>query len=127
MAKTGKTTAAAPETAQKAQEQQSMSQNTQGQETASETAQGTSGLYVEYAVTAGGGLRLRGGPSTDAPIIAVLPRGAGVLGDGELGPDGWCHVRTGRLEGWMMAQHLEALPMPEWPSLGGGKLPYAVE
>ncbi len=51
---------------------------------------------------------------------AQLPRSAGVYG--EEGPvDGWLFVCTGRLEGWMMSQYLEPLPLPElaygavWP------------
>lgn len=70
------------------------------------------GLLVEYAVTARGGLRLRESPSADAPILAVLPQGAGVLACEEP-ENGWLHVQTGRLEGWMMAKHLEALSWPE--------------
>lgn len=71
------------------------------------------GLFVEYAVTATGGLRLRAAPAPDAPILAVLPCGAGVLACEEP-ENGWLYVHTGRLEGWMMAQHLEAVPWPEW-------------
>lgn len=68
------------------------------------------GLLTEYAVTAQGGLKLRTGPGLDARIIAVLPFGAGVYTDGEpMG--GWLQVRTGRLEGWMMAAHLDPLPL----------------
>lgn len=170
MAKPRKTAAAAPEAAQKAQEQQDMpqdtqgrenaaedaqeaakaaqemqeqqdmSQDTQGQETATEAAESgqavqeiigpddpadllgcedvdyvptAEGLFVEYAVTAKGGLRLRAQPAPDAPILAVLPCGAGVLACEEP-EDGWLYVHTGRLEGWMMAEHLEAIPWPEW-------------
>ena len=158
MGRPRKTAAAAAETAQAAQEQWDMSQDTQGQETAAEAAQEAAesdqaaqeiigpedpadllgcedadeaelaeGLLTEYAVTSKGGLRLRESPATDAPILAVLPCGAGVFGDGEPAPDGWLYVRTGRLEGWMMAKHLEAMPLPEWPSLGSGKLPYDLE
>lgn len=69
------------------------------------------GLLTEYAVTAKGGLKLRTGPGLDARVIAVLPFGAGVYTDGEpMG--GWLQVRTGRLEGWMMAAHLDPLPLP---------------
>ena len=137
----------AAETAQDAQER-----DTEGQETTAEAAQGTvtqeiigpddpadllgcedadeaelaEGLLTEYAVTSKGGLRLREEPSVESPIIAVLPQGAGVLAC-EGPEDGWLYVRTGRLEGWMMAKHLEAMPLPEWPSLGSGKLPYDLE
>lgn len=70
------------------------------------------GLLTEYAVTAEGGLNLRAQPGLDAPIMAVLPFGAGVYAEGEpMG--GWLYVRTGRLEGWMMAAHLDPLPLPE--------------
>ncbi len=69
------------------------------------------GLLTEYAVTAEGGLNLRAGPGLDAGIIAVLPCGAGVYAEDEpMG--GWLYVRTGRLEGWMMAAHLDPLPLP---------------
>lgn len=71
------------------------------------------GLLVEYAVASANGLRLRQEPSLDAAILAVLPQGDGVFCDGEPGPEGWFHVRTGRLEGWMLARHLEELPLPE--------------
>lgn len=67
------------------------------------------GLLEPYAVTAKGGLRLRVEPTLDAPVITVLPCGAGVFGDGEPGPDGWRYVFTGRLSGWMMNRHLEPL------------------
>ena len=77
------------------------------------------GLYVEYAVTSKGGLRLREAPGVESPIIAVLPQGAGVFGDGVPGPDGWFHVRTGHLEGWMMAKYLEALSWPELSNVVG--------
>lgn len=71
------------------------------------------GVLQPYAVAFKGVLRLRQEPRPDAPIIAALPCGAGVFADGESGPDGWLHVLTGRLSGWMMAEHLEALPLPE--------------
>ena len=67
-------------------------------------------LLTEYAVAAEGGLNLREQPGLDAPVVAVLPFGAGVYaGDEPMG--GWLHVRTGRLEGWMMAAHLDPLPL----------------
>ena len=143
MAKTNKTKAAAPEAAQGVQDEQEMSQGVQAQETvpaASDAPQESAvtqeiigpdgaeellgcqdgdeaelaeGLLQPYAVTDCEHLNLREGPSLDASIITVLPRGAGVFGDGEQGPDGWRHVRTGRLSGWMMDKHLEALPLPE--------------
>lgn len=75
------------------------------------------GVLQPYAVAFKGVLRLRQEPRPDAPIIAELPCGAGVFADGEPGPDGWLHVRTGRLSGWMMAEYLEALPLPD---LGNG-------
>ena len=75
------------------------------------------GALQPYAIAFKGVLRLRQEPCLDAPIIATLPCGAGVFADGEPGPDGWLHVRTGRLAGWMMAEYLEALPLP---NLGDG-------
>ena len=71
------------------------------------------GVLQPYAIAFNGGLRLRRDPRLDAPVIAVLPCGAGVFADGESGPDGWLHVLTGRLSGWMMAKYLEKLPLPE--------------
>ena len=71
------------------------------------------GLLIEHAVTSENGLRLRQEPSLDAPILAVLPQGDGVFCDGEPAPEGWRHVRTGRLKGYMLARHLEELPFPE--------------
>lgn len=75
------------------------------------------GILQPYAVAFVSVLRLRQGPSLEAPIIAELPCGAGVFADGEPGPAEWLHVRTGRLSGWMMAEYLEALPLP---NLGDG-------
>ncbi len=66
------------------------------------------GMLTEYAVTAEGGLRLRERPSPDAPIIAVLPWGAGVFAD-EPPLGGWVCVTTGLLSGYMMAEHLAPL------------------
>lgn len=66
------------------------------------------GTLTEYAVTAEGGLRLRERPSPDAPIIAVLPWGAGVFAD-EPPVGGWVCVTTGLLSGYMMAEHLAPL------------------
>lgn len=148
-------TAAATETAQNEQNEREMSTDTQEAGTASEAAgsgqEGTitretigpedesgllgcedeaelaEGLLVEYVVTAEGGLRLRERPTLDAPVVAVLPCGAGVFGDGEPAPNGWVHVFTGRLSGWMMDKHLEQLGLPAWPSSQSGKLPYAAE
>lgn len=72
------------------------------------------GLLLEYAVTAENGLYLRAGPSVDSAALAVLPWGAGVFAEGGSEPEnGWLRVRTGRLAGYMMEQHLEALPLPE--------------
>lgn len=138
MAKTKKAETAAPETAQGVQEIQGMSQDTQGQEMALEPAQEplvgpqeiigpenpeellgcqdadeaelAESVLQSYAVTAGGGLRIRAEPSLDAPVVAVMPCGAGVFGDGEPGPDEWVHVFTGRLSGWMLGRHLELFP-----------------
>jgi len=71
------------------------------------------GMFVVYAVTAEGGLRLRREPSLNAPVIAELPWGAGVFGDGNPPIDGWRQVFTGRLSGWMMAEYLEPVAAPE--------------
>lgn len=81
------------------------------QEDGEDAAELAEGVLLPYAVTAAGGLRLRLKPSVDAPIVAELPYGAGVYADECM--DGWLHVRTGRLEGYMMAMYLEALPLPE--------------
>lgn len=120
MAKTRRSTAA--ETAQEPREAQEMVQDTMretiGPEDESELlgcqeeAELAEGLLTEYAVTAETGLYLREGPGVDSAALAALPQGAGVLAEGEA-EDGWLRVRTGRLEGWMMAQYLEALPLPE--------------
>lgn len=75
------------------------------------------GVLQPYVVAFKGVLCLRQEPSLDAPLVAVLPCGAGVFADGEPGPEGWLHVLTGKLSGWMMAEHLEVLPLPE---LGNG-------
>lgn len=73
-----------------------------------EEAELETGLMTEYAVTAEGGLRLRERPSLDAPVLAVLPRGAGVLSDEP--PFGeWAWVTTGLLSGYMLSKHLTLL------------------
>lgn len=140
-----KSETAAAETAQDTHDAQEMSQDAQAQETTTDSAQevptgrgetidpesegdllgcqGEAELeeteFIEYAVTPTGGLRLREEPRLDAPIITELPCGAGVFGDGEPGPDGWRHVFTGRLSGWMMDKYLEPL-LGTLPSLGSG-------
>lgn len=78
---------------------------------------GLEGLPAEYAVTSESGLNLRDAPGMDGAVLAELPRGAGVYSYGEA-QDGWLRVRTGRLEGWMLAKHLEELPLPELSAYG---------
>lgn len=141
MGRTRNTAAKAAEAAQEARDEREMSTDTQEAGTASEAAESgregtvrretigpedesellgcqdeaelTEGLLHPYAVTAKGGLRLREEPDLKSAVAAVLPCGAGVFGDGEPGPDGWVHVFTGRLSGWMMDKHLEPLLVPE--------------
>lgn len=132
MAKAKKSTAAA-EAAQETRENQEMAQAAEQAAEDSRAAQETigpedesellgcqdeaelqDGLLLEYAVTAETGLFLRAGPSVDSAALAVLPWGAGVFAEGGGEPEkGWLRVRTGRLAGYMMEQHLEALPLPE--------------
>ncbi len=135
MAKAKKSTAAA-EAAQETREVQEMAQDTQAAAQAAEDSRAAQetigpedgsellgcqdeaelqdGLLLEYAVTAENGLYLRAGPSVDSAALAVLPWGAGVFAEGGGEPEkGWLRVRTGRLAGYMMEQHLEALPLPE--------------
>ena len=76
--------------------------------------------FIEYAVTAKGGLRLRVEPSQDAPVVAVLPCGVGVLGKTRPAENGWRQVFTGRLFGWVMDKFLEPLEPMELPELGDG-------
>ena len=78
---------------------------------------GLEGLLAEYAVTSESGLNLRDAPGMDGAVLAELPRGAGGYSYGEA-QDGWLRVRTGRLEGWMLAKHLEELPLPELSAYG---------
>lgn len=66
------------------------------------------GVLTEYSVTAENGLRLRERPSLDAPVIAVLPWGAGVFAD-EPPAGEWVCVTTGLLSGYMLAKHLAPL------------------
>ena len=115
------------ETAEQIAEQEAAVQKPAEQETAEQESAGPAlendgpeaeaelaeGVLQPYAVAFKGVLRLRQEPRLDAPVLATLPCGAGVFADGEPGPDGWMHVRTGRLSGWMMAEYLEALPLPE--------------
>lgn len=66
------------------------------------------GELTEYAVKAEGGLRLRARPSLDAPVLAVLPWGAGVFSDEPaIGEFVW--VTTGLLTGYMLSKHLAPL------------------
>ncbi len=67
------------------------------------------GELTEYAVTAEGGLNLRERPSLDAPVLAVLPWGAGVFAD-EPQAGEWLPVTTGLLSGYMLTKHLAPLP-----------------
>lgn len=62
-----------------------------------------------YVVTAENGLNLRMKPSLDADILGTLPCGAGVFAEDGPAQNGWRQVSTGRLSGWMLAQHLEPL------------------
>ena len=62
---------------------------------------------AECAVTSSGGLRMRTAPSLTAPVLAVLPNGAGVLLDAPYdGKSEWVSVHTGTLVGWVKAQYL---------------------
>ena len=124
-----KTTAALPENVQEARERLEMGMDAPGTRESTEGA--ANGLIVgpadpaellgcqdegalqegeltEFAVTAEHGLRLRERPSPDAPIIAVLPWGAGVFTD-EPPLGGWVCVTTGLLSGYMLAEHLAPL------------------
>ena len=115
-----KTTAALPENVQEARERLEMGMDAPGTRESTEGA--ANGLIVgpadpaellgcqdegalqegeltEFAVTAEHGLRLRERPSLDAPVLAVLPRGAGE----------WVLVTTGLLSGYMLAEHLAPL------------------
>lgn len=125
MAKSNANAVKGSDAAKKAQDEQEMSQDVQEAESqgtdtvAQETAQGVEdaelkdGVLVSYAVKAKGGLRLREGPSLDAPVIGVLPCGAGVFGDSGPAENDWRQVFTGRLSGWMMDERLEVLPLPD--------------
>lgn len=62
----------------------------------------------QYAVSAGNGLNMRQSPRLDAPVVAVLPCGVGVFDNGLI-QNGWMEVSTGRLTGWVRAEHLEPL------------------
>ena len=64
---------------------------------------------LEYAVAGCDALNLRKSPGLDSPVIAVLPRGAGVSDTGRVQND-WWEVVTGRLTGWVLAEYLE----PVW-------------
>lgn len=139
MARRKKAETMAPETAQEAHDAQGMSQDTQEQETAPGSAQEIPvGLgetigpeseeelvgcqdeaelekteFIEYAVTAAGGLRLREEPDLKSPIVAVLPCGVGVLGSDRPAEGGWRQVFTGKLFGWVMDKFLEPLELSD--------------
>ncbi len=136
MAKANKTTAAAPEAAQEAREGLDVSQDTLGQGTPPDAPQAGAGgvcgpedldelrgcqdeaelaeaLFIEYAVTGCERLNLRQEPSTDAPVVALLPRDVGVFGADGPAADGWRQVCTGRLSGWVMDKYLAPLELPD--------------
>lgn len=73
-----------------------------------EEAELSEGVLTEYSVTAEGGLRLRERPFPNAPVIAVLPWGAGVFAD-EPPVGEWLCVTTGLLSGYMQVKHLAPL------------------
>ena len=73
-----------------------------------EDAELSDGELTEYTVTAEGGLRLRARPSLEAPVLAVLPWGAGVFSD-EPPVGEWACVTTGLLSGYMLASCLTPL------------------
>ena len=64
-------------------------------------------------MTGCGQLNLRQEPNLDAPIVARLPCGIGVLGSSLPAEDGWRQVFTGWLFGWVMDAYLEPLELPE--------------
>ena len=129
----------AAESAQEAREAQDMSQDTQGagaQPGAAEDGQERPDeeqlaecVLTECAVTGCEALNLRELPDLSARVQADDRSGSlttalgASFGCAEQPPrqpaaaqgpvDGWLFVRTGRLEGWMMAKYLEALPLPE--------------
>ena len=130
----------AAESAQEAREAQDMSQDTQGagaQPGAAEDGQERPDeeqlaecVLTECAVTGCEALNLRELPDLSARVLAAHDRSGSLttalgasFGCAEQPPrqpaaaqgpvDGWLFVRTGRLEGWMMAKYLEALPLPE--------------
>ena len=100
MPTTRKPDAAADEAAQALQE---ASHDIQAEETE----------FIDYAVTAANGLRLRAEPSNDASVVAVLPCGVGVLGNTRPAENGWRQVFTGRLFGWVMEKFLEPMKLTE--------------
>ena len=157
MAGTKNTAAAAPETAQNGQEIQEVTQDVQAQETAPDgplevaepvcEAVGPEGPddlpghqdedgaeldeteFIEYAVKGCKRLNLREEPNLNAPVVAELPYGVGVLGNSRPAENGWRQVFTGRLFGWVMDKFLEPLSLSEWewPPLDVEKLPYAAD
>lgn len=124
-----KKAAAPPESVQEARDELGMGMDTPGaQEAAEGAANGqiigpadpaellgcqdeaelSEGELTEYSVTAEHGLRLRERPSLEAPVLAVLPWGAGVFAD-EPPLGEWVCVTTGLLSGYMLVKHLAPL------------------
>lgn len=63
------------------------------------------------------GLRLRGAPSLDAPILTVMPPGSAVE---VLGYEGeWARLRHGELTGYAAAEYLAAEPPTPEPGVSG--------
>lgn len=73
-------------------------------------------------VTGRGGLNLREAPDMNARVVAVLPFGVGVWADMPINDEpGWVRVETGILSGWVRAEFLAPVPVPELEPTDGAE------
>ncbi|WP_319497793.1 SH3 domain-containing protein [uncultured Cohaesibacter sp.] len=54
-------------------------------------------------------LNLRAGPSTQFPVVTVLPAGGRVLTNGCLADYSWCDVSFGTYRGWVAARYIQVV------------------
>lgn len=69
---------------------------------------GDSLLEQNMYTVVGGDLRLRSGPSTDYPVIIMIPDGSAVSASEIAGNDGWMYCKYGAKTGYCMRQYLSA-------------------
>lgn len=54
-------------------------------------------------------VNLRAGPSTEYPVVTVVPAGSGVVTHGCVSEYTWCDIAFGTYRGWVSAQHIQIM------------------